>query len=127
MLRLVVEFLAAACYAVDVDFLEPSVVVERHAGVQEQIAVAYLVETAAIEQEVHVTRELLATAKRVGEVVHDRALLLGEPVGVVRIDGREVVVGKLVGHAIDVDGSRVIVDEMQELSALKSKTRILIY
>ena len=126
-MRLIVELLAAAYRAVDVDFLERSVIVERHAGVQEQVAIAYLVEAAVLEQETHVARELIAFAKRPDEVVHDRALLLGEPVGVVRIDGGEVVVGKLVGHAIDVDGSRVIVDEMQELSALKSKTRILIY
>ena len=88
-----------------INFLERAIGVQRHAGVEEQVAIINSVETAHVEHEVHVALELFATDERLRERFHDRLFFGRELVGIGPIDRGEHGVGDGVFNAANFDGA----------------------
>ena len=122
----VVERAAFVRFAVDVDFLERAVGVERHTGVEEQVAVVHLVEASRFQEELHVAAELLASGERGDEALHHVLFGGREGVGVLRVDGREHLVGELVLGAVEHHRAASVVDLVQKLAVAKAESRILV-
>ena len=71
--------------------------IERHAPVIQQISVVHLVERAVVEQELDVRLKPVAAEERALQPLHDKLLLLAQPVRVRRVHSREICVQKPVG------------------------------
>ncbi len=121
----VVQRAAFIGFAEDLDLFQAAVVVERHAGMQQQVAVADLVQAAGFQEEAHMTLQLLTAQKRRLQTHHDLFLFGRERIGVGRIDGRKHLVDQLVLDAVNDDGAAVAVDLPQQVAIVELEARIL--
>ena len=122
----VVERTALVRLAVDVDFFERAVSIERHAGVEEQVAVVNLVQASRFQEELHVAAELLASGERSDKALHHVLFGKREGVGVLRVDGREHLVGELVFGAVEHHRATRVVDLVQKLAVVEAESRVLV-
>ena len=109
-----------------VHFLQASVGVERHAGMEHEVAVADLVQAAHFQEEAHVALQLLTSGERGLQAAHHLFLGRREREGVLRVDRGEHAVGQRVLHAIDHHGARLVVDLVQQLAAFQPELGILV-
>ena len=109
---------AAEPLVADLHFFKRPVLLQRHAAVVKQIAVAGAVHAAAVEEVGDVTAQLFAVDEGVAQLLHDHLLPRRQTVGILGVDGREV--GVLQGIRLSVDRDRPIleVDLVQQAALL---------
>ena len=122
----VVERAALVAAAEHVHFLQAAVGVERHAGMEHEVAVADLVQAAHFQEEAHMTLQFLASGERGLQAAHHLFLGRREREGVLRVDRGEHAIGQRVFHAIDHHGARLVIDLVQQLAAFQPELGVLV-
>ena len=93
---------------------------------QQQVAVAHLVQAAGFQEEAHVALQFLAAQERRFKARHDLFLLGRERIGVGRIDGWEHLVGELVLDAVNHHGAALTVNLAEQVAVVELKAGILL-
>jgi len=84
--------------------------------VEKQVAVVDFIEAPLGVEEAHMALQLFAVPEGIGQLVNDRALLVGELVGIVGVDRREIDVLQRICDAVDADALVLVVDLVQQES-----------
>ena len=99
-------------------FAQAAVFVERHGGVEEQVAIVDAIHTAVEQEASHVAVQAVADAERMGQAPHQFVLLGREAVGMLRVDGREGRIAHGVGLSVEGERACRMVNVFQQTTVV---------
>ena len=123
ILQNIVKFFAGIFFITDPHFPELTVFIQRYTTMVEQIGIIFQIQTSFVEHETDMLLKLLTVSEIHTETLHQFLFRRRKLIRILRINGREILVQKLIGLAFDGDGSLLIINEMKKHTVIHIKFR----